>query len=219
MLTACGVPSPTYKVALVGPFEGRLRQIGYAAFLALRVAIRDRARAGGVGGANVTFIAYNDDGDPAVAARVARNVAADPEVLAVIGHLVPSTTLAALDVYTQAGLPVLAAQSPPAALPQDPLVFRIGPATLDGAQALVGTDAVNRALAEFTDISLGAPPTAGSIVAYDAANVALDAIRADIQAHGRPTRAGVAQALRELKHAGLMGEIAFDADGMWAGPE
>lgn len=202
VLAACGAPRPTYKIALVGPFEGRLRQIGYDAFPAMRVAIRDRIRAGGVAGANVTFVAYNDDGDPAQAARVARAVAGDPEVLAVIGHLVPTTTLAALSVYTQAGLPVIAALVPPDALPRDPLVFRLGPASLDGAQARLGTQAVNDALAEFTSISLGPPPTARSVVAFDATNVALDAIDAASRAQGRPTRAGVAEALRAAQPIG-----------------
>jgi ABC-type branched-subunit amino acid transport system substrate-binding protein len=206
-----------YKIALVGPFEGRLRRVGYDAFPAMRVAIRDQIRGGGVGGAYATFIAYNDDGDPASAVRIARDVANDPEVVAVIGHLVPSTTLAALSVYTEAGVPVLAPMIPPDALPQDPLVFRMGPATLDDVPALADSAEARRALAEFAEISLGASPGPGSIVAYDATNLLLDAIRADARVNGHPTRAGVARALREVVHRGLLGDIAFDERGVWAG--
>ncbi|MFN4293251.1 MAG: ABC transporter substrate-binding protein [Thermoflexales bacterium] len=244
LLAACA-PPPVVKIALVAPFEGRLRQVGYEAFPAMRLAIRERIAAGGITRVRVTFVAYNDDGDPATAARVARNAARDPEVLAVIGHLVLSTTLAALPIYLQAGLPVLAPSVPADALPRDPLIFRMGPAApgrnpptcnapcsaLDPSWAAVGwpfgmcvADAppvaelpnAQQALAAFTDLSLGPPPGPRSIVAYDATNALLDAIALDAQAHGRPTRAGVADALRRIRRDGLLGQIAFDRDNAWA---
>ncbi|BCX04146.1 MAG: hypothetical protein KatS3mg053_2084 [Candidatus Roseilinea sp.] len=245
VLTACAAPRPVVKIALVAPFEGRLRQVGYAAFPALRLAIRDRIATGGAGSVHVTFIAYNDDGDPATAARIARNVALDPEVVGVIGHLVPSTTLAALPVYTQAGLPVLAPSVPANVLPRDPLVFRMGPAApsrnrqtsnvpcaaLDPSWAATDwpfgecvADAppvselpgAQQALAAFTELSLGPLPGPRSIVAYDATNVLLDAIALDAQVRGMPTRAGVADALRRVSHDGLLGRITLDRDNTWA---
>ncbi|MCS7054989.1 MAG: ABC transporter substrate-binding protein [Thermoflexales bacterium] len=245
LLAACAAPRPVIKIALVAPFEGRLRQIGYEAFPAMRLAIRERVASGNAGSVYVTFIAYNDDGDPATAARIARNVALDPEVVGVIGHLVLSTTLAALSVYTQAGLPVLAPSVPANALPHDPLVFRMAPrapshnlrqsraacATLDSSWMAVGwpfgtciADAppvvelpdAQRALAAFTELSLGPPPGPRSIVAYDATNVLLDAIALDARANGLPTRAGVADALRRIRRNGLLGQIRFDDRQIWA---
>ncbi len=244
LLAACA-PPPVVKIALVAPFEGRLRQVGYEAFPAMRLAIRERIAAGGIARVRVTFVAYNDDGDPAAAARVARNVALDPEVMAVIGHLVLSTTLAALPVYREAGLPLLAPSVPADALPRDPLVFRMGPVTqgrhpqassapcsaLDPSWAAVGwpfgpcvADAppvaelpdAQQALAAFTELSLGPLPGPRSIVAYDATNALLDAIALDAQVHGQPTRAGVADALRRIRRDGLLGQIAFDRDNIWA---
>ncbi|PJF48962.1 MAG: hypothetical protein CUN48_00975 [Candidatus Thermofonsia Clade 3 bacterium] len=244
LLAACA-PPPVVKIALVAPFEGRLRQVGYEAFPAMRLAIRKRIAAGSAVSARVAFIAYNDDGDPAHAARVAHNVALDPEVVGVIGHLVPSTTLAALSVYTQASLPVLAPSVPADMLPRDPLVFRMGPAApsrnrkmsnapcaaLDPSWAATGwpfgecvVDAppvsellgAQQALAAFTELSLGPPPGPRSIVAYDATNVLLDAIALDAQVRGMPTRAGVADALRRIRHNGLLGQITFDRDNTWA---
>lgn len=246
LLAACGAPRPVVKIALVAPFEGRLRQVGYEAFPAMRLAIRERIATGGTGSVHVTFIAYNDDGDPTTAARIARNVVLDPEVVAVIGHLVLSTTLAALPVYTQAGLPVLVPSVPANALPRDPLVFRMGPATpsrnlqtssapcatLDPSWAATGwplgaciADAppvaelpgAQQALAAFTSLSLGPLPGPRSIVAYDTTNVLLDAIALDAQVRGLPTRAGVADALRRVRHDGLLGQITFDRDNVWAG--
>ena len=259
LLAACAVPRPTVKIALVAPFEGRLRQVGYDAFPALRLAIRDAIQAGGVGGYNVTFVAYNDNGDAALAERVAHDVAIDPEVVAVIGNWVPTTTLAALHVYTEAGLPVLAPGLPADALPQDALVFRMGPTekshksrvtsqacgslssrdpgslkalpeagsgqfsifnsqfdscTLDAPPVSEVPNAAD-ALRGFTDITLGTPPAPRSVVAFDATNVVLDAIRMSASS-GNVTRAGVADALRRVSHRGLLGTIAFDATGVWA---
>jgi ABC-type branched-subunit amino acid transport system substrate-binding protein len=251
LLAACGRPLPTYKIALVAPFEGRLRQVGYDAFPAMRLAIRDQINAGGVGSAYVTFIAYNDSGDPAMAERVARNVALDPEVLAVMGHLTLSTTLAAMDVYTNAGLPMLTLLVPAEQLPKSPLVFHMNTAqgakdnvksamtqvkgatcndlrtlTLDPsplsfapctfpAPPVSEWPKAQQALKAFTDLSLGPLPSPRSIVAYDATKVLIEAIRIDAQAHGVPTRAGVAEAMRKVKHAGLLGDISFNEQGAW----
>ncbi len=234
--TACLAPQPTVKIALVAPFEGRLRQIGYGAFPAMRLAIRQAAAEA----PRVTFIAYNDDGDPAKAARIAHNVARDPEVVAVIGHLALSTTLAALAVYTQAGLPVIVPTLPAQAVPFDPLVFRLGPdpistrhvvrtarcdllddtwsatglpACASDAPPVAELPAAQRALAGFTEISLGPPPGPRAIVAYDATMLVIRAIQ---QAGGQPTRAGVAAALRRVRYDGLLGRINFDARNTWA---
>lgn len=239
LLAACGRPVPTYKIALVAPFEGRLRQVGYDVFPAMRLAIREQINAGGVGGAFVTFIAYNDSADPQMAARVARNVALDPEVLAVMGHLTLSTTLAAMDVYTRASLPLLTLLVPADAVPQSPFVFNLSPslhsarvevksATCDAlgdtspfapctfpAPPVSELQEAQQALKAFTELSLGPPPSPRSIAAYDATNVLLEAIRMDVKAHGVPTRAGVAEAMHKLNYAGLLGTISFNEQGAW----
>lgn len=240
-LAACAAPRPTIKIALVAPFEGHLRQVGYDAFPAMRLAIRNAISTGGVGRYNVTFVAYNDNGDPAMAERVARAAAIDPEVVAVMGHWVTTTTLAALHVYTEAELPVLVAGVPANVVPQDALVFRVGPTGESRGSRVAGnacnaqftllnsqfgmcrldappvSDIANaqQALAGFTDITLGTPPAPRSIVAFDATNVVLDAIRIDAQ-DGSVTRAGVVDGLRRVRSNGLLGTISFTADGVWA---
>jgi hypothetical protein len=50
-------------------------------------------------------------------------------------------------------------------------------------------------VAECTRISLGIPPGPLALPAYQAARRALEALAWDIATYGRPTRAGVAQAL------------------------
>ena len=244
LLAACAVPRPTVKIALVAPFEGRLRQVGYDAFPALRLAIRNAIQTGGAGRYNVTFIAYNDNGDPTFAERVAHDVAIDPEVVAVIGHWVPTTTLAAMHVYAEAGLALLAPGIPADALPQDALIFRMGPTDGGRRSEIRGQNCQQfnqlptpnyfpvcrsdappvselpdaaTVLQGFTDITLGTPPAPRSIVAFDATNVIIDAIRLDAtDTDSTVTRAGVAQALRNVAHHGLLGEIQFDENNTWA---
>ncbi|NJM41550.1 MAG: ABC transporter substrate-binding protein [Anaerolineae bacterium] len=114
LLVACAAPHPTLKIALVAPFEGRQRQVGYDAFPSIRMALREANAAGGIANRYlIEFVAYNDNADPAFAARVAHNVAQDESVLVVLGHLRQNTTDAALPVYAQAGLPVLALDDAP----------------------------------------------------------------------------------------------------------
>ncbi|MBI4771621.1 MAG: ABC transporter substrate-binding protein [Chloroflexi bacterium] len=124
LLTSClPLTRPTLQIGLVAPFEGRYRDAGYEVIYALRLAVREVNRAGGVAGRSVELVALDDSGDPAQAAEQARKLAADPQVLAVLGHWLDETTLAAAPLYAQAGVPLLATTS--ARLP--PGAFRLWP--------------------------------------------------------------------------------------------
>ena len=273
-LAACAVPRPTIKIALVAPFEGVYREVGYDAFPAMRLALREQIAAGGIGAYQVDFVAYNDNADAAYAEQVAHNVTIDPAVVAVIGHFRAGTTLAALHVYTESQMAILAPDVAADRLPADPLVFRMGPpmgamnqalgrcpggarpivsvwtqpyvgsidsgllARLTDFQspaaahllsasaaglcfatatpALADLPSAEPALSGFAAISGGAAPQPRSIAAYDATEVLLQAIRADIAAHGRPSRAGVADALRHIRYQGLLGTVVFDGNNEWA---
>jgi ABC-type branched-subunit amino acid transport system substrate-binding protein len=280
-LVSCAVPRPTIKIALVAPFEGRFRELGYDAFPAMRLVLREQILAGGIGDYQVEFVAYNDNADPTFAERVAHDVVLDERVVAVIGHFRPDTTLAAAHVYTAAQLALLVPQVPADQLPVDPLVLRLGPSRRASEAALVSCGpsagevvtvphlapfkmpsftpgvvsdvlrllpdfqasavprllgasvvglcfasdapyprdlpAATQALAAFREVSGGFAPAPRSISAYDATRVILRAIRADIGAHGVPTRAGVADALRHVEYDGLLGHITFGAKYSWEG--
>lgn len=222
VLAACAPPRALGRIALAAPFEGRERAIGYAAFPAMRLALRDAIPA-----APIDFIAFNDDGDPAGAARVAADIVRDPAVLVVIGHGALSTTLAALPVYAAAGLPILVIGAAPEALPNAPTLFTLSPtrSTLDAcaraaAQSCAEGVAPGRlakadtALAAFTEVSGGPGPTRGSIVALDATRVAILAIQTAAR-NGPPTRASVAAALANIQSPGVLGTIQFDRNGRW----
>jgi branched-chain amino acid transport system substrate-binding protein len=99
---------PTVKIGLVAPFEGRYRYVGYDVIYAVRLALREANAAGGVGGYNVELVAYDDGADPTMAIEQARKLAADSQVVAVIGHFREETTFTASSVYAEADIPLIA---------------------------------------------------------------------------------------------------------------
>lgn len=109
LLPACLPPSlpRVFKIGLVAPFEGRYRYVGYDAIYAARLAVREINAAGGVAGWTVELVAYDDRADPELAHTTARNLVADPDVVAVIGHYRQASTDAAGAVYAEAEMPLL----------------------------------------------------------------------------------------------------------------
>ncbi len=119
--TSCAVTRPTLTLALVAPFEGRYREVGYEINSAVRLAIREANQNGGVGGYSITLLALDDSGAPPAAAEQARKVSADPNVIAVLGHWLTSPTLAAAPIYDENGIPFIATT----AAPLPPSAFRL----------------------------------------------------------------------------------------------
>jgi len=133
-VSACGSTRPVVKFGLVAPFEGRYRPVGYDAIYAARLAVRERNASGGVGGYRVELVAYDDGGDAQAATERAKQLALDPQVVAVIGHFRVDATRAAWDVYAREALPLIAPVIPADALPDSPCsgcsfpaAFRTGP--------------------------------------------------------------------------------------------
>ncbi len=89
----------TTRIALLAPFEGRYREIGYEALYAARLALQDSGRS------DIDLLPIDDGGTPASAADRARALAQDPQITAVIAMGFAATetdTLAALN-----GLPAV----------------------------------------------------------------------------------------------------------------
>ncbi len=129
-LTACSASTqPVIKIGLVAPFEGRYRPIGYEAIYAARLAIREIDAQGGLNGRRVELVALDDRGEPEKAIEAARQLALDPQVVAVIGHFRPDSTDAALTAYCWDGRNPASATMPVVAI-------ETGGAPCDGAFAL-----------------------------------------------------------------------------------
>ncbi|WP_215453512.1 bifunctional serine/threonine-protein kinase/ABC transporter substrate-binding protein [Streptomyces sp. ATCC 21386] len=98
---------PAYTVALHGDLSGDARESGRAQENGVRLAVAEfNARRDAP--FRVEVRAEDDAGDPAASARVAKRLADDPAVLAVVGPTTDAAAQSALAAYDAALLPVLA---------------------------------------------------------------------------------------------------------------
>ena len=136
-LASYGAP-PTVKIGLVAPFEGLYRATGYEVLFAVKLALQERNGDQGLGGYRVELVALNDFNEPTEAAKQARALAADPDIVGVIGHLSSEATRAALPVYKEAELAVVIPWSVEAELleGQFPGVVSVAMTTKEAAQQL-----------------------------------------------------------------------------------
>lgn len=105
---------------------------------AAELAVQEINARGGVRGRQLELRIVDDSARPDVAIRIARELVEDPSVVAVVGHLTSSTSLAAGRVYGEGRRPVVMI-SPSASSPDlsgvNPYVFRVCPTDLShGAQ-------------------------------------------------------------------------------------
>jgi hypothetical protein len=181
LLASCTFPGsvkPTIKIGLSAPFEGLYRDLGYEVLHAVRLAVRQRNEAGGVGGRYlVELVALNDFNEAEEAARQAREMAVDPGILGVLGGWSPDVARAAAPEYERLGLAFLAPEADFTSPQPSP------PAEAGFAAA-------------YEQLSGGAPPGQAAVWAYAQANRLLDAFDVAIRAERHPTRAGVLAALR-----------------------
>ncbi len=188
-LIACRPAPPVVKIGLVGPFEGQHRAIGYDAIYSARLAVRQINEMGGIGDYRLALVALDDSGDPELAAQTAASLAADPNVIAVVGHWLPETTAAGRSIYQTADLAFIAAGDFPfvAANAQD-----------------LSTDflADYAAVTPFEEV---AGPYAAPT--YDAFYLLIEAMEAIVE-DGRPiNRETITAALQNLRYEGLTGEV------------
>lgn len=186
-LTACRGQQPVVvKIGLAAPFEGRWRAVGYDVIYSARLAVREINAAGGIGGYQVTLVAFDDGGDPAEAAVTARALALDPAVIGVVGHWRPESTAAAAPVYAAVGLPFLP----------------MGTSAWDEGEVSAEFRAAYAAVTPFDE---QAGPYAGA--AYDACRLLLAAMQEAVD-NGEPlTRTTLANHLPKVQIQGITGQI------------
>ncbi len=116
LLSSCAPRSTPreVKIALVAPFEGEGRPLGYQVLSGVKLALKEsdyRLRTGEI----VALAALNDDYDSAEAARQIHTADEDPEVLAIVGPWSRTTASTAAEAW-HPGAPSLAI---PASLPDN----------------------------------------------------------------------------------------------------
>jgi branched-chain amino acid transport system substrate-binding protein len=94
-----------YKIAFLGALTGENANIGNAAWKGAKFAI-DRLQAGS-SSCQVELVGADSRGDPALAPGLARELVADPQVLAVIGPVFSGESEAAVPVFDAGGVTVL----------------------------------------------------------------------------------------------------------------
>lgn len=122
---APGIAQADIVVGIAGPLTGGIALNGEQQDLGAQRAIADLNEAGGILGEEITFISVDDacDVDQAVAAAK-RLVAAKVDM--VIGHLCSRTSIAASEIYDEAGMIMISAASTNPAVTDRglPMVFR-----------------------------------------------------------------------------------------------
>ncbi|MEW6081020.1 MAG: ABC transporter substrate-binding protein [Bacillota bacterium] len=116
----------TFKVGLGASFTGDYAVYGHYHYNAAKLAADEINAAGGVLGRKIELVKGDDKADPKEAASVAQKFVADKDVVAVLGHIFSSTSLAAGPIYQQGGLSsiVVLASNPKVPLVGD-YIFRI----------------------------------------------------------------------------------------------
>tara|TARA_B110000263_G_C15229809_1_gene474056 strand:+ start:158 stop:1072 length:915 start_codon:yes stop_codon:yes gene_type:complete len=112
IVVSCTVTRPVVKVAIVAPFTGIYREIGYQVLNGARIAVKEHNN----NNSNVPsleLIAFDDAGDPTRAVEQAHKILTDEKVIAVIGHWLDQTTAAAAPVYMNANIPLVATSASP----------------------------------------------------------------------------------------------------------
>jgi hypothetical protein len=187
LLTSCAFPGsvkPTVKIGLSAPFEGRYRDLGYEVLHAVRLAIRQRNEAGGVGGRYlVELVALNDFNETEEAIQRAHEMAVDRDVLGVLGGWSPEVIRAATPEYERLGLAYL--------VPDIDFSQPVGIAMSAGT----GESMEEGSAAEYEILSGGIPPGPTAMWAFAETNRLLIALDDATLLQGRPTRAGVLAAL------------------------
>jgi len=108
ILGACAGSAPQDSASLLfgvgAPLTGEDAQYGYWLQRGIELAAREINNSGGVNGREIKF-EYGDDRCNAVdAAFVAQRFASNPDIVAIIGHVCSSATLATGTIYEKAGL-------------------------------------------------------------------------------------------------------------------
>ena len=111
-VVSCAVARPVVKIAIVAPFSGIYREIGYQVLNGARIAVKEH-NDNNSNLPQLELIAFDDAGDPSRAVEQAHKILADKKVIAVIGHWLDQTTAAAAPIYMNANLPLVATSASP----------------------------------------------------------------------------------------------------------
>ncbi len=101
----------TIRIGVASPFTGGAAAYGDNVKAGVSLKLEEINSAGGINGDKVELVWGDDLCEPKEAGTVGSKFATDKSIVAVIGHLCSSATLAALPIYVRQGLPSLSPTS------------------------------------------------------------------------------------------------------------
>jgi branched-chain amino acid transport system substrate-binding protein len=107
-----GARGEPIRIAFAGPTSGPSAEDGLSAVRAIRIVFDRVNAAGGLDGRPLVLEVHDDANQVERAAAVASEIAADPGILAVIGHNFSTCSIAAGEVYAAGGSPPSPAPPP-----------------------------------------------------------------------------------------------------------
>jgi len=99
------------RIGVAAPFTGSLAAYGDNIKAGVNLKLKEINDAGGIKGQKVELVWGDDLCQPKDAGTVGSKFAADKSIVAVIGHLCSSATLAAMPIYVRKGLPAISPTS------------------------------------------------------------------------------------------------------------
>ena len=106
-----GAMAGNIRIGVAAPFTGSLASYGDNIKAGVSLKLKEINDAGGINGQKVELVWGDDLCQPKDAGTIGAKFAADKSIVAVIGHLCSSATLAAMPIYVRAGLPALSPTS------------------------------------------------------------------------------------------------------------
>ncbi|HEY3315239.1 MAG TPA: branched-chain amino acid ABC transporter substrate-binding protein [Bacillota bacterium] len=106
-LAGCSRGPATIKIGAAGPFTGSLSKIGQDSLNAINMAVDEFNASGRLKGVKVEVVVADDGAEPAKATLAAEKLAADKNVVGVIGPMNSGAVNSSLPVYERAGLAII----------------------------------------------------------------------------------------------------------------
>ncbi len=103
-------------IASTAPLTGSAAAYGIETMNGVHLAVEEINAAGGINGKQIKLTEYDDQCDPTSAANAANQIIGDKTVVAVVGNVCSSATLAQMPIFGRVGMPVVAATTSSPAL-------------------------------------------------------------------------------------------------------
>ena len=97
----------TVKIGLLAPTSGDLAVYGQAVYNASMMAVEELNAAGGIDGATIELVHYDNEGDPTKTMNLFNKLVDEDKIVALVGPVISGTSLVVGPLAEEAGIPML----------------------------------------------------------------------------------------------------------------